>query len=302
MMAVPQYHPAQLSPTVSIQGPLTRKTKPGPGLLVIQDASAETSPHTSRRTLDPEPLQKWAEEGFSVARIEIAAHGELSDEYLGQALVALEEHAGCVAGSVGIIVYSESATSSLTRWMDTGDGLLGRSGQCKAIVSYGPLPQLVQPYLSHVAERGIKETSDNGTIYRYPEARSTSFVLPSHPDYLPASAAVAHSRTLEFLKKQLGGPWFDLEAIWEEHTRLEFAERAVQETMDTMVAEPYVNHVPTMTGGIGRRNLTSFYAKHFIFSNPADTELQLISRTVGVDRVVDEFIFSLTHDRVIDWL
>jgi carboxymethylenebutenolidase len=159
-----------------------------------------------------------------------------------------------------------------------------------------------QPHLCHLVENGIKSTSEKEIVYRYPEAGSAAFVLPSHPHYLPASAAVAHSRTLDFLKKRLGGPWFDLEAIWEEHTRLEFADRAVEETMNTMVAEPYVNHVPTMTGGIGRKNLTSFYAKHFIFSNPDDTELQLISRTVGIDRVVDEFIFSLTHDRVIDWL
>jgi carboxymethylenebutenolidase len=89
--------------------------------------------------------------------------------------------------------------------------------------------------------------------------------------------------------------------------------------MSTMVAEPYVNHVPTvcltsfimidreltvsqMTGGIGRKALTNFYHDHFIFNNPKDTQLELVSRTVGVDRVIDEFIFCFTHDKVIDWL
>lgn len=38
------------------------------------------------------------------------------------------------------------------------------------------------------------------------------------------------------------------------------------------------------------------------FSNPDDVELVNISRTVGIDRVVDEFIFRCTHDREIDWL
>lgn len=57
-----------------------------------------------------------------------------------------------------------------------------------------------------------------------------------------------------------------------------------------------------MTGGIGRENLTAFYRDHFIFSNPQDAELELISRTTGVDRVVDEFIYKCTHDRVVDWL
>jgi carboxymethylenebutenolidase len=57
-----------------------------------------------------------------------------------------------------------------------------------------------------------------------------------------------------------------------------------------------------MTGGVGRKALTSFYRNHFIFANPTDTTLSLVSRTVGIDRVIDEFIFSFTHDRVIDWL
>lgn len=72
--------------------------------------------------------------------------------------------------------------------------------------------------------------------------------------------------------------------------------------MATMVQEPYVNHVPTMTGGIGRANLTRFYRDHFIFSNPDDAKLELVSRTVGIDRVVDEFLFECTHLRAIDWL
>jgi carboxymethylenebutenolidase len=127
------------------------------------------------------------------------------------------------------------------------------------------------------------------------------------------------------LKKHLDGPWFDLEAVWEEHCRFEFAERDVARTMDTMVAQPYVNHIPTMTyvcplsplshefqgedilthlcsGGIGKDKLTSFYTHHFIFSNPPDTSLSLVSRTVGTDRVVDEFVFSLTHSQEVPWL
>lgn len=57
-----------------------------------------------------------------------------------------------------------------------------------------------------------------------------------------------------------------------------------------------------MTGGIGRGPLTDFYTNHFVFNNPEDTKLELVSRTVGVDRVIDEFIMNFTHDREIDWL
>lgn len=57
-----------------------------------------------------------------------------------------------------------------------------------------------------------------------------------------------------------------------------------------------------MTGGIGRESLSKFYRYHFIWSNPEDTNLELVSRTIGIDRIVDEFIFSFTHEKEIDWL
>lgn len=69
-----------------------------------------------------------------------------------------------------------------------------------------------------------------------------------------------------------------------------------------MVQEPYVNHIPTLMGGIGRAPLTEFYTHHFIWQNPDSIELELISRTIGIDRVVDEFIMKMTHDSVVDWL
>jgi carboxymethylenebutenolidase len=86
------------------------------------------------------------------------------------------------------------------------------------------------------------------------------------------------------------------------HCYYEFATRDVDATMATMVAQPYVNHVPTMTGGVGYTDLHRFYKNHFVNSNPDDTALIPVSRTIGADRVVDEMIFSFTHDREIDWL
>jgi hypothetical protein len=57
-----------------------------------------------------------------------------------------------------------------------------------------------------------------------------------------------------------------------------------------------------LTGGIGRKSLTTFYRDNFIFQNSDDTELELISRTIGIDRVVDEFLYKFTHNKTIDWL
>jgi carboxymethylenebutenolidase len=97
-------------------------------------------------------------------------------------------------------------------------------------------------------------------------------------------------------------PEHDLEALWEEHCRHEFETRDVDATMATMVATPYVNHVPTMAGGVGHDQLKRFYKYHFIGTNPPDTTMTPVSRTVGADRVVDEMVVRFTHTTMIDWM
>jgi carboxymethylenebutenolidase len=91
-------------------------------------------------------------------------------------------------------------------------------------------------------------------------------------------------------------------ALWEAHCRCEFETRDVDATMATMVPEPYVNHVPTMTGGVGHDQLKRFYKYHFIGVNPPDFGLTSISRTIGADRIVDEFVVHFTHTTEIDWM
>jgi hypothetical protein len=44
----------------------------------------------------------------------------------------------------------------------------------------------------------------------------------------------------------------NLGAVFDAHVRAEFVEKDVAATMATMTAEPYLTHVPTMTGGTGR--------------------------------------------------
>jgi len=94
----------------------------------------------------------------------------------------------------------------------------------------------------------------------------------------------------------------DLVALWETHCRYEFETRDVDATMATMVDTPYVNHIPTMTGGVGHDELKRFYRYHFIGNNPPDLRLTSISRTVGDSRIVDEFVMQFTHTTEIDWL
>ncbi|MDB5784376.1 dienelactone hydrolase family protein [Caballeronia mineralivorans] len=136
--------------------------------------------------------------------------------------------------------------------------------------------------------------------YVYPGC-DHAFATPEREHFDKPAAMMAYSRTMAMLRKVLG-PVYDLNQLWELHCYYEFGTRDVNAVMPTMVAQPYVNHVPTMTGGVGHDQLKRFYKYHFVDSNPADTRLIPVSRTIGADRVVDEFVFCATHDREIDWL
>jgi carboxymethylenebutenolidase len=94
----------------------------------------------------------------------------------------------------------------------------------------------------------------------------------------------------------------NLQQLWEEHVRHEFATRNTEETLATMVEDAYVNHIPVLTGGVGKDELREFYSKRFIPQMPPDTEMIPISRTIGHDQLVDEMIFKFTHTIRMDWM
>ncbi|KAI0838127.1 carboxymethylenebutenolidase [Hypoxylon sp. FL0890] len=285
---------AGLGSNLTVAAPLSRRGH-GPGLLLLVDENLDLRKHD--KTLDPPPQQKWAEEGFAVAQLRVAkSDNGLIRDGLRLALSELLKVPFCdQAEKIGIIepVVLEiiEACSEICTVIYYGASL--------ASITNSRLPSLA--HLAGNAEEVNAIENHSARRHYYPGVKSF-FVIPAHEDYHGPSASVAHTRTLSFLKPLVDGPYFDLEKIWDEHTYWEFEARSVEETMATMVEEPYVNHIPTLTGGIGRRALTDFYRNHFIFNNPPDTELELVSRTVGIDRVVDEFLFKATHDRVIDWL
>ncbi|MEQ8659178.1 MAG: dienelactone hydrolase family protein, partial [Gammaproteobacteria bacterium] len=128
-----------------------------------------------------------------------------------------------------------------------------------------------------------------------------AFANPARESYDKPATMMAYSRTMALLREVMG-PVYDLSTLWDAHTAHEFATRDVDATMATMVAEPYVNHIPTMTGGVGHDHLKRFYKYHFVNSNPPDTRLIPVSRTVGADRLVDEMVFCFTHTCEIPWM
>jgi len=94
----------------------------------------------------------------------------------------------------------------------------------------------------------------------------------------------------------------DLGAVFDAHVKHEFVDHDVEATMRTMVAEPYVHNVPTLTGGRGHAGVRRFYKDHFVGKMPADTNVVPVSRTVGENQVVVEAILSFRHDVVLDFM
>ncbi len=177
----------------------------------------------------------------------------------------------------------------------------------------GEADKIQKPLMLHVAELDkfcppeardkIVQTlrgRPNVTLHAYPGV-DHAFARLGGEHYHKPSALMAHERTIGALRAQMG-PHYDLSALWDKHCECEFGTRNVDDTMSTMVAEPYVNHIPTMTGGVGYKELHRFYSNHFVNSNPPDTALMPISRTVGATQVVDEVLFSFTHTTEIPWM
>jgi carboxymethylenebutenolidase len=90
--------------------------------------------------------------------------------------------------------------------------------------------------------------------------------------------------------------------LWHAHLECEFATRDTESTLATMTEDAYVNHVPVMTGGVGKEQLREFYARRFIPKMPPDTTIAPVSLTCGEDQIVDEMIFQFTHTIEMDWM
>ena len=93
-LPLPSAKPIVISERLTLQPPLSRRGH-GPGLVLLVPNGIDLSP--SDRTIDPPPLQKWAEEGFAIAQIELTANLSSGSfkESLTQAMKALSQLEEC---------------------------------------------------------------------------------------------------------------------------------------------------------------------------------------------------------------
>jgi carboxymethylenebutenolidase len=302
----------------------------GPGLLVLQEIFGVNA--NIRAICD-----RFAEEGYVVLAPDVfwrqkpgvdlgyseADFGEAFGLYkgfdvdqgvadIGAAIAALRALPECT-GKVGVIGYclgglltyltaARHDIDAASAYYGGGiDKYLAEAGnvRCPIAFHFGGADSHIPPASVEAVAKAFADV-ETASVYVYPGA-DHAFANADRPSFDKPTSMMAYSRSLAVFRAAMG-PRFDLSKMWDEHTLYEFGTRDVAATMATMVAEPYVNHVPTMTGGVGARDLSRFYANHFIPRTPADTRLVPISRTIGADRLVDEMLFCFTHDIEIDWM
>jgi carboxymethylenebutenolidase len=212
------------------------------------------------------------------------------------ALNFLRQHPACSgrAGAVGFCMGGNLAYLLSTRFKpDCAVGYYGVSIE----KSLDEANNLSSPLLLHIgggdkfcppdAQAQIHAALDGNpmvTIHDYP-GREHAFGRPGGEHYHAADAELANLRSLEFFVSHLAGAGLasaqqTLSSRWDDHVKFEFATRNTDHTLETMVADAYVNHVPVMTGGVGHEELREFYSKRFIPQMPPDTSMTPVSRTI----------------------
>lgn len=213
----------QLTPQSVLQPPLSRRGT-GPGLILLLPPNIDPSTRPEK-PLDPEPVEKWAEEGFTV--VGITSTSDMVP-LITNAVDIIKTHENVnIKDKIGIIAYEcpkDLFTSQLPPEI-----------VCMAAFTEPTTVHL--PTYFHTSTQDHNKTR-NVTVSTYPNVKQ-HFVLPNSSSYDPPSANIAHTRNLVFLKKHIGGPEFDIEAIWEEHTYWEFERRSVAQTMATMVVSTH---------------------------------------------------------------
>lgn len=286
----------------------------GPGLIVL---AGETAQSSATRLL----ADRFAAEGYAVIAPDLSRHvpadsegaaacrDAIADVFVARAGLAPHLEAGA---KVGLIAIGPGAPCGWRLALQHSIDALVVYGAAGLAAALDAAAQIACPVALHLAGSEAaagqeevaalrKAVAGRGSfrIHEYPGC-ATGFADPGNASFNRHAQALAHSRSLAVLRPALG-PSFDLAGLFQEHLLQEFVHKDPHATMATMVDMPYVNHVPTLTGGYGHDVLKRFYTYHFIPKISDDRDLVLISETVGADTVVLEMVNKFTHDRELDY-
>lgn len=271
----------------------------GPGLLLISDRAGVDASLRKRAEL-------FGAEGYSV----IATGCDVTTEQMIDLLAFLKSRPET---NGGIVAVGHGAGASKLISMAPEADLLAMVGfdameieglpealervPCPFVLQFGTRNEPQASALAKSLKSALRR-KDGSRVFDWSEA-APGFAMPLRDVFDKRVDSLAHTRTLELIRRVVG-PYYDFAALFAEHTYHEFTTKDVDATMETMIDEPYVNHVPTLAGGVGHEMLKRFYKYHFVDQNAGGRDRLRISYTLGSDRVVLESYTKFRHDCVID--
>jgi carboxymethylenebutenolidase len=89
---------------------------------------------------------------------------------------------------------------------------------------------------------------------------------------------------------------------WDQHLQHEFADHDTEDALNNMIDGALVNHVPVITGGAQQGGVAPLLQHLVLPTLPLDMQFVEVSRTIGVDRLVMEFVATFTHSVEMPWL
>ncbi|KAF2743990.1 hypothetical protein M011DRAFT_450211 [Sporormia fimetaria CBS 119925] len=286
---------------------------------------------------DSETIRAWQDEGFQVQYLPVGNGGKTYVNmlrHLGDNLSIGERYAIVAFGDAAAIcldVYSEfsASTSKLcalvayypssipdpTHRMSSSFRVLVHlalgTNPDEAVVGVTRRPEVlgiqgkrrtVQKRITPGIGAGGLQSKIRYPVYAY-EAVDVGFAEHDLDEYDEVADAIAWSRSLSMVRRGFGAE-VDLERVWDQNEEQKYRGKQVDKLMDTYVDDPtpFVNFTPTMTGGVGPEELRRFYKDYFLRTAPPSLHMRLISRTIGVDRIVDELYIQFKHTMEMPWI
>lgn len=120
-------------------------------------------------------------------------------------------------------------------------------------------------------------------------------------EYEPVAESVAFTRSLETVRKGFRIET-DIENIRDDLVDLT-ASGAVDKATKSIRPFAQVINGPTLSGGIGAKDVSKFY-RGFFQPLPPSFRARLLSRTMGTDgsRLVDEILITFNHSQAVPWI
>ncbi|CAG1970466.1 unnamed protein product [Fusarium graminearum] len=279
---------------------------------------------------DETTLKEWRDEGFVVEYISMESCG---DGYLKK-IKSLSRENMAPCEKFGIVAYDDAAAVCLEHFhvLDNNPefklGLLIAYYPTRIPDTNGKFPNSISA-LVHLAageEIGVVKQSQMVGIQGKKRVRRTkissglgtggkldlaypSYTYDAEPgfaehdldEYDGVAADLAWSRSLSAARKVFGiNP--DLEVVLENNIQSKLFSKNLNQAISTYTTHktPHVTYMPTLTGATGAEELKRFYSESF--TTPPSLKITLLSRTIGVDRVVDEMHVQFKHTEQVPWM